>query len=85
MLASNQVAGVGLRLQFRSRGLLVAPSQAGKAMLLSPAMVAMKLVAAPRWLYPLPLDHRQAVPIATHFRTVFAKPQVHLGQHAAKG
>ena len=85
MLASNQVAGVGLLRQFHSRGRPVAPSQAGKAMLLSPAMVAMKLVAAPRWLDPLPLERHHVVPIATPFRTVFAKPQVDQGQHAAKG
>ena len=85
MLASNQVVGVGSRRQFRSRGLLVAPAQAGKAMLLSPSRAAMTLVAAPRWLDPLPLEHRHVVPTATHFHTVFARPQVHQGQQAAKG
>ena len=85
MLASNQVVGVGSRRQFRSRGLLVAPAQAGKVMLLVPARATVKLVAAPRWLDPLPLERPQAVPTAMHFRTVFAKPQVHQGQRAAKG
>ena len=85
MLASNQVVGVGSRRQFRSRGLLVAPAQAGKVMLLVPARATVKLVAAPRWLDPLPLEHRHVVPTATHFHTVLAKPQVHQGQQAAKG
>ena len=85
MLASNQVTGVGLRRQFRSRGLLVAPFREDKVKLLSPARAAMKLVAAPRWLDPLPLERHHVVPIATPFRTVFAKPQVDQGQHAAKG
>ena len=85
MLASNQVVAVGSRRQFRSRGRLVAPAQAGKALLLVPARATMKLVAARRWLDPLPLEHHQVVPIARHFRTVFAKPQVHQGQRAAKG
>jgi len=77
MLASNQVAGVGLRRQFRSRGLIVAPTQAGKVMLLAPARATVNLVAAPRWLDPLPLVHHHVVPTATHFHTVFARPQVH--------
>ena len=77
MLASNQVVGVGSRRQFRSRGLPVAQAQAGKVVLLVPARATMKLVAAPRWLDPLPLERHQVVPTATHFHTVFAKPQVH--------
>lgn len=76
MLASNQVAGVGLRRQFRSRGRPVARAQADKVMLPVPAMATMTLVAAPRWLDPLPLEHHHVVSTATHFRTVLAKPQV---------
>lgn len=77
MLAWNQVVGVGLRRQFRSRGLPVAQAQAGKVVLLVPATATMKQVAAPRWLDPLPLERPQVAPTATHFRTVLAKPQVH--------